>query len=341
MARKRTRADDMLGLAVEDLATALADAGVGIVRAGKRSLTVRFDNTEFEIDVVPAAYATAPRVDALIDSAPEGGRVPLLVADRITVDARDRLSDWGWSWFDRRGHLRLRSPGVLIDTDVTASARSTATHDEPIRGRAGLSIAYRLLTHPTEAISPTRSGLGFAPSTVSEALDRIRTAGLVDSEGLPVIPELFWVLAERWNPERTWLASAPDPTDPAASEWCVSGTAAAAALGAPVVSTTSVPDLYVPGPVAVTIAARRFGVARDATVAAASIAVAPVAEVTEVIEVTEVTEVTEVIEVIDDRRPAGAGWPLAHPVAVALDLAQDRSRGREILDDWSPPERVW
>jgi hypothetical protein len=265
-------------------------------------------------------------VEALIDNVRDGAGVPVLVADRITADARKRLNDRGWSWLDRRGHLRLRSPGVLIDTDVTPSARSTTTHDEPIRGRAGLSIAYRLLTHPTEAISPTRSDLGFAPSTISEALERIRTAGLIDSEGLPVLPELFWVLAERWNPERTWLACEPDPTDPAASQWCVSGTATAAALGAPVVSTTSVPDLYVPGPVAVTIAARRFGVARDATVAAASIAVAPVAEVT---------------EVMDDRRPAGAGWRLAHPVAVALDLAQDRSRGREILDDWSPPERVW
>ena len=327
MARTRTRTDDMLELAVEDLVTALAAAGVEIVTARKRPLTATFDGTEFEIDVVPAAYATAPRVDALIDGTPEGGRLPVLVADRVTGDARDRLNDAGWSWLDRRGHLRLRSPGVLIDTDVTPSARSTPSHDEPIRGRAGLAIAYRLLTNPGEAISPTRSGLGFAPSTISEALERIRSAGLIDSEGHAVVPELFWVLTERWKPERTWLATAPDPTDPAASEWCMSGTAAAAALGAPVVSTTSVPDLYVPGPVVVTIAARRFGIARDATVAAASIAVAPVTAVT--------------AETVGDK--AVNGWRLAHSVAVALDLAQDRSRGREILDDWEPIgiERVW
>jgi hypothetical protein len=37
-------------------------------------------------------------------------------------------------------------------------------------------------------------------------------------------------------------------------------------------------------------------------------------------------------------------WPLAHPVFVALDLAQDAGRGREILNAWAPPERwarVW
>ena len=39
-----------------------------------------------------------------------------------------------------------------------------------------------------------------------------------------------------------------------------------------------------------------------------------------------------------------ARWPVVHPVFVALDLALDPSRGREILDGWSPPEpfrRVW
>ena len=37
-------------------------------------------------------------------------------------------------------------------------------------------------------------------------------------------------------------------------------------------------------------------------------------------------------------------WPLTHPLFVALDLAQDRSRGVEILSDWAPPSefrRVW
>lgn len=321
----RTTSDDMLGLAVEDLATALAAAGVEVVRTRKRTLTATFDGNEFEIDVVAAAYATAPRVNAMVGGAPEGGRVPVLVADRITGDARDRLNAEGWSWFDRRGHLRLRSTGVLIDTNLTPAARSAPSLIQPIRGRAGLAIAYRLLTHPTEAISPTRSDLGFAPSTISEALERIRTAGLIDSEGHAVVPELFWVLAERWKPDRTWLATAPDPTDPTASGWRMTGTAAAAALGAPVVSTTSGPDLYVSEPVVATIAARRFGAARDASVAAASVAVAPVTAVT----------------AARAGEPTVGGWRLADRVAVALDLAQDRSRGREILDDWRPPGHVW
>jgi hypothetical protein len=320
----------MLDLAIEDLVAALTAAGFAVDRAGKRSIKAAFDDTRFQVDVVPTAYATAARVDELVNESPTRGRVTMLVADRITADGRERLSEAGWGWFDRRGHIHLRVPGVLIDSRSRPRPRPQTTTDKPIRGLAGRAIGYRLLTrNRSEPISPTRSSMTFAPSTISEALSRLRSGGLVDAVGLPVIPELFWALADDWTPERVWLANAPSITeaawhDPAASGWCVSGTAAAIDWGAPVVSLSIAPDFYVPGPVAVTIAARRHGVAFDAYSAAASIAVAPVGDVTAFRE-----------------EPRNQPWPLAHPVAVALDLAQDRARGREILDDWSPTERVW
>jgi hypothetical protein len=36
-------------------------------------------------------------------------------------------------------------------------------------------------------------------------------------------------------------------------------------------------------------------------------------------------------------------WPAVNHVVVALDLAQDRGRGREALDEWEPEGvlRVW
>lgn len=324
MPSNRTSADEMRALAIEDLVVALGTAGLRIERMGKRSLKVQLDDARFDLDVIPVAYATGARADELMQEAHAEGHVPVLVADRVTADAKDRLAEAGWGWLDRRGHLRLRSPGLLVDTSVPATTRESRTPDEPIRGRAGIAIAYRLLTHPEEPVSTTRSGLGFAPSTISEALTRLRAAGLVDDAGIAVTPELFWALAERWAPERTWLAEEPDPTASDTVGWCVTGTVGATELGAPVVSTGSTPDLYVPGPVVVTIAARRYGVARDAGMAVASIAVAPAFEVT-----------------VGTREPVSQRWPLAHPVAVALDLAQDRARGREILEDWSPPERVW
>jgi hypothetical protein len=328
MTRTRTSASDMLALAVADLAAAAGAVGVGVSTVGDRSLTLTFDDSDLELDVVPAAYATGPRVDEIVHGA--ASRNAVLVADRITSEAREKLNAAGWGWLDRRGHLRLRAHGVLIDTAVEPSAGDGAPPTEPIRGRAGLAVAYRLLTNPTEPISPTRSSLSFAPSTISEAVSRLRDTSLLEEDGTPLLPELFWVLADHWRTDRVWLAKEP-PAEEAnghdleSSGWCVSGTVAAAEWGAPVVSLVGAPpDLYVPGPAALNIAARRYGTAQDPHTAAASIAVAPVSDVT-----------------AHREPPRSQPWPLAHPVAVALDLAQDRARGREILEDWSPPERVW
>ena len=41
-----------------------------------------------------------------------------------------------------------------------------------------------------------------------------------------------------------------------------------------------------------------------------------------------------------DRQDAPSGslnWPTLHPLYLALDLAQDRARGHEILEAWTPP----
>lgn len=36
--------------------------------------------------------------------------------------------------------------------------------------------------------------------------------------------------------------------------------------------------------------------------------------------------------------PSGSlNWPTLHPLYLALDLAQDRARGHEILEGWTPP----
>jgi hypothetical protein len=257
------------------------------------------------------------------------------VADQITAEARRFLTDAGWSWLDRRGRLHLRGAGIRVDVDIPSVGRAQGEATQaPISGRGGLTVAYWLCAHPDESVSPNRhsSGLHVAPSTISTAVARLRAAGLADDAGHGVLPELFWELAEAWHVERTWLIRTPDPkrhrvADPAAPRWKRSGTAAAAAYGAPVVTREhdSV-DLYVAGPVEVSIAVRQYGAAQPG-VGSASIAVGPVAAIA-------AAPVGESIPVID-------GWPAAPLLAVALDLAQDRARGREILESWEADGAVW
>lgn len=117
--------------------------------------------------------------------------------------------------------------------------------------------------------------------------------------------------------------------DSAATTWRLGGAAAAIAHGAPAVGTSDGPlELYVPGPVLLTVCARRYGAA-DPLSAVASVAV-PAAH-----------QVTGPWDPDRDRR--AHGWPLAHPVAAALDLAaQSDARSRQILADWSPSgAAVW
>lgn len=337
----RTSAHNLEASAAAALVRALAHAGLDVEAPEERSpdtvLLARIDDREVLIAVEAKAYGTGAQIaDLVTRTASVPGRVPLLVADKITAEARDRLSDAGWSWFDRRGRLRLTAAGILVDVDVPAEPRVglTSAETEPIGGPGGLAVAYWLCAHPGQAVSPTglTKGLGFAPSTISTANRRLADAGLVGGDGAGLFPELFWELAGAWRPERVWVATPPAPQarppDAGSPRWRRAGTAAAVAYGAPVVSTGDGPvELYLPGPVELSVALRRYHAAEPGT-GAASLAVAPVRAVTAAPE--------------DELEPPLLdGWPAAPVLAVALDLAKDRARGREILEDWEIKGAVW
>ncbi|MCU1461670.1 MAG: hypothetical protein JWO37_1745 [Acidimicrobiales bacterium] len=337
MTRTRATPEALEAQAVDAAVAALQAADIEVDEATDHDhVKARVDGRPLSITVVAVSYCTGQRARELVErQQARAGGVNLLVADRVTAEAKAVLSDAGWSWLDRRGQLHLRGPGVRVDLEVEGiNAGTTAHTDPPIAGRSGITIAYWLCEHPGESLSPTRSApqLRLAPSTISTSVRRLADAGLVDDDGAGVFPELFWELADAWPVERTWLISAPDPAnhtspDPRAPRWRRTGTAAAAAYGAPVVSTAGGPiELYVAGPVEVSVAVRRHGRAEPGT-GAAAIAVAPVSEV--------------VAGPADDDAPVLDGWLAAPVLAVALDLAQDRARGREILSDWSIDDAVW
>jgi hypothetical protein len=348
MARTRTTEIDLFAEAVDAAVAALDAVGIkALVRPPHRDgaedssqadavLDVTIDDRAFLVLVQFMSYGTGQTATRLVRRlAPPEDMVPLLVADRITAEARTILTDAGWSWLDRRGQLHLRAPGVRVDLAVPAAERATASTAGPaITGRSGITIAYWLSAHPGDSLSPNRhsADLRLAPSTISTTVRRLAEAGLVDETGAALAPELFWELAAVWRTDRTWLVRRPDPkqhvlTDPLAPSWRVTGTAAAAAYGAPLVAAGEGPlELYVTGPVELSIATRRYGTAEPGT-GAAVVAVPPTALVTD----SDSDAATPVID----------GWPAAPVVAVALDLAQDRSRGREILEDWNAGRGIW
>lgn len=293
---------------------------------GAGSVAISWEGHALTLVVELASQVTGAKAQQLTAGHTSAG---VVVADRITADARSLLTASGWSWLDLRGQLHLRGPGLLVDTAVPTQTRPAVRAQPPIRGKAGLAVAYWLCAHPRRTLSPTGGAgeLGFAPSTISTAMSALAEAGLVDASRLAVLPELFWELAASWQPEWTWLASRPEPPDwPDAERGtsCVrTGDAVAVEYGAPLVTAGEGPlELFVPGPVDLTITARRYGFARPGT-GEAAVAVAPVSQV------------------FRGSALGEGGWRLAPKLAVALQLATDSARGREILNDWPGDDHVW
>lgn len=275
------------------------------------------------------------------------GEQGVVVADRITADARDDLTRAGWSWLDRRGHLRLSGPGVFVSADVPVPVG-------PGTGRAGLrgasvvrELAALLLLDPATKIGVRAAAatLSRAPSSISEAFAALRSAGLVHADRMPVVPDLFRELAEHWSPEAYDVARLPGPGDgrddaalrlgladvESTAGWALTDTVAAVAYGAPVASRVDhPPDFYVPDRSTLRRAVTTLGAPAVSSSRAGRVHLAPVALVC--------------TRRVDLAQRTGQVWPVAHPLFVALDLARDPGRGREVLDAWTPEgpwARVW
>lgn len=272
--------------------------------------------------------------------------VLLLVGDRVTDEARRLLTSRGAGYLDLRGRLALRTDRMVIDVPVDP-VRERAGRVDALAGAAGLEVAVALLMQPNRPVGvrALAAELGRSASTVSEVLSLLRSDGSVAEDGRVNDGRLFWMVADRWPHQRSYLAREPEPgahvaplklgLRDVASEpgWALTDTTAAAIYGAPVVARSGqMLDFYVPDVSVVRRATTLLGSATSQD-ARAAIRVAPVPAVCR-----------QRINDVESMSVSGNQWPLAHPLFVAFDLAQDAGRGREILKDWNPGprwDRVW
>ncbi|MBT2267665.1 helix-turn-helix domain-containing protein [Rhodococcus erythropolis] len=268
-----------------------------------------------------------------------------VVSDRLTDTARRILVRRRCGYLDLRGRLALRTGSVVIDAEVKA-LQKRLERSEALSGKAGLEVAASVLMRPerTIAVRELARELGRSPSTVSEILAALRRDSLVDAKNMPTSTDLFWQVAKRWLTPRVHLAALPSPGDATLVRplrlnldtienepgWALTDSAAAAMYGAPLAfRSDQTLDFFVPDSSIVRRATTLLGTAASAMQAKATLRVAPVPAV------------------VDHRVDFDANpleWPLTHPLFVALDLAQDAGRGREILDAWTPDDRwtrVW
>jgi len=266
-----------------------------------------------------------------------------LVADLVAATARTVLAENGWSFLDRRGHLYLRADGVLVDANLPAVARTEGRRSRDIAGTAAISLALALLAEPSErpSLRSVARRIQMSHTAVTSAARRLREASLLTADGGPLVPDLFWALADVWPSESIPLSRCPSFDDELEIErlelgtadgpgWSTAGTVGAVAWGAPlVIRADEPPDFYVPSQVALRRAMASLGRAPSFEERACTIAVAPTP-----------LACLDRTQLATDR---WGPWRFAPGIVAALDLAVDRTRGAEVLEAWAPEDfaRVW
>lgn len=301
------------------------------------------DGVGSEIQVRQRSLVTDDVAERLLAESAAADATLLVVADRVTDAARKVLTARRGGYLDLRGRLALRTESLLIDVEVPSTAERPE-RSNALGGKAGLEVATALLMQPNRPwpVRALARELGRSASTVSDVLAALRRDELVDADNGISDTRLFWEVAGRWRSTPTYLAQFPERMGASANAlhlwldavndeagWALTDSAAAVAYGAPVaVRSGQLLDFYVPVQAIVRRATTLLGAAASASSASCVVRVAPVPAVCR--------------QRVDAE--GGSDWPLAQPLFVALDLAQDIGRGREILDAWTPDDRwtrVW
>lgn len=229
----------------------------------------------------------------------------LVVADLIDSAAAEVLRHAGWSYWDRRGRLRLWLPeiGVRLDVPTRSYVKGADGPDprRPVAGRGGVSLALGLLEQPNDppGVREVARMSEMAASTISRARQHLMQVALVDSDGAPVVPELFWAVSDAWVVKPVSVDVVPD-----GEGWVLAGDAAAANWGARALAGNR--RYYCADRALFDRHRLRHGTDESGV----QVAMAPSPLVV-----------------------ASATDGVAHPVVAALDLSTS-ARGREILGDW-------
>lgn len=338
---------------LDEVAGALRAVGLEVEAPKRRGdLAIRIDGGTLHLEITQVAAPSRATIEHIVRGSAgraRADRLNMLVADRISSAARTELRKAGWGWLDRRGHVRLWQPrvGLRIETEThPLLPPKPLDYEEPLATGVGKAVAVALLLEPEEEHPSVRDlarALARAPSAVSVALRRLREQALVDEKRRPLVPELFEELSGYWAPKRFALAGKPMPgdagnlerlrfniDDPQGEGWVLTDTLAASAYGAPVVVGSGYPpDFYVPSDRVLRDTVNHFQMAPSYEARACTVSVPPVP--------------AAVVHRVDRSQLVAIEYLLTRPLFVALELARDPGRGREILREWTPEgfPRVW
>jgi hypothetical protein len=303
---------------IAELRSALASLGVEATADGD---VLVVDGSEVGPRIEERSHPTPATLAALVQRPPI--RLPaMVVADRISDNGRDVLRNAGWGWLDRRGHLRIWTRGVRIETDFRGD------DTEPTRvgnmwTTVGLEVALAALCNPSEPITARRIAkvIGRSTGATHELISRFTQNGLIGRRTrLALLPELFWETAAQW-PDDGWTPLPLSILDLAAeleTDRLVRADERAATLaGARIPAAGDLPArCYLTSP---RLLRQARSLAERDSPTQSWVREPPT---------------TWLPELASHRPDAAHPWRIAHPIVSALRLAGDESRGREIVESW-------
>lgn len=335
---------------IDELREAVASVGLSIeLDPAEGIVLVVPPESRILLEVQRLALATPETLSRRITKKSTSTAVTVLVADRLTEAAREMLAEAGWGWLDLRGRLHIVAKGLYLDAAIpeqgsVATSQVFSPMSKVLASASGREVAVQLLLEPQTPASVRQIArtISRSASTVSQTLRAMERAALIDENRRPINPFLFDELALHWPQQpQVDIQSLPSPKDLTVHRalrtgiedgdttgWAMTETVAAARYGAPVaIRTDYPPEFYLPDESILRRSGHLLGISSDREHRAATLRLSPVPAIC-----------TQRVHV------AGEAWPLAHPLFVALDLAQDPARGREILNGWTPGSagiRVW
>lgn len=331
--------------AIVALADALSGLGLGVsaeFSASDRRADLVVEPAGIELDVKAKPVITAGSAAEIVRQEWRDALTRIWVADRIASEAKKAFREAGVNFFDLRGELRVVEPPLFIDTKIDVEEPYPPARSGPLDSQVAKETAIACLLTPDQphGVRETARLIGRSPSTVSTAMANLERVGLLTSRGEPLIPDLFHELAIVWRRRPLALAKMPETgrlsfdaepsPDGMPCEWTLTDTVAAQSWGIPVVAPGGYPpDFYVPDRSVLHLARSRLGEPESPERRACTVAVAPVRFACR--------------HQFDHSETSGVEWPVANHIVVALDLAQDKARGMEMVDQWHPEGivRAW
>ena len=307
-----------------EIGDAMATLGLD-VREVDGILTV--DGARVALNLVARAHPTPADLRQLVEDTT--GHLPaLVVADRISEPGREELRRAGWGWLDRRGHVRVWTPGVRIESPVGQGAGAGRPRIANPWTTVGLEVALAALIAPGEQVTARRVAprIGRSVGATHEIIARFAEVGLVGPiTKHPLLPDLFWEASARW-PDEGWVGLPVELAEVAervgGGELVRVDERAATFGGARIAGVGDFPARCYVRSASALRRARALGERRPDDREAPVrcwVRASPV----------------DWLPLNDDHPPdAEHPWAIGHPQLCALRLAADPARGREIVEAW-------